>query len=135
MQAAAGFGELIYRGREGDLAIPMFPDAAQQADGIAIEEGFGGLDSRVEIGSRMDRTEDAQEVLEIRDEAVTEVRDKERVAANGAFETGQALARDPAVFEFLVEAIEITARVEELEVSLADDDIIGGRVVMQFLMP
>ena len=69
------------------------------------------------------------------DEAVFEVRDKIRSGADRALEAGQPFLGHAASEERLIEPIRITIAAQESQVSLADHDVVGRGVVVQFLVP
>src|ERR1700746_2312307 len=58
-----------------------------------------------------------------------------RLAADGALKAFEPLASNAAGFKSSIEAVELAIAAQELEKSLANDDVIRGGVVVKFLMP
>ena len=58
-----------------------------------------------------------------------------RAAADWPLEALEALTSNAVFAKDLVETILIAVAVQEFDVGLADDNVIGRRVVVQFLMP
>ncbi len=134
-QAAAGLGDLAHRIGEGDLAVPVVPNPPEQALGVAIQAGLGGVDGGLQIGAGVDRAQDARVLLEVVNQGVLEMRDKHRVTADRPLEGLKALPGDPALLELLVKPVQVPVRVKGLKIGLAEDDVVRRGVVMEFLVP
>jgi len=93
------------------------------------------VNGRSQVGSRVHRLEDSEKVFEVGDEGVPEMRNEIRAAGNRAFIALEAVAGDAPGFEEAVEFGEVAAALEEPEIGLADDHVIGGGIVVELLVP
>ncbi len=74
-------------------------------------------------------------MLELADQRILLVAVETGIGANRPLEALEAVARDATLFQRPVEAAEIAVAPQKRQIRLADDDVVGRGVVVQFLMP
>src|SRR6266481_3721099 len=135
-ETPAGFGNLSDEFDWRNVCvIPLVPDITQQALEAAIELTFGGVNGGFEIGAGMAGFENLEEIPKILEQGVFQMRKELRAAADGPLKAFEAVPSHAVVPEDLIKAILIAVRVQEFDVGLTDDDVVGRSVVVEFLMP
>jgi len=63
------------------------------------------------------------------------VPDKIRLGSDRSLETHQTLAGDASFLQGFVKAFEIAVASKEFEIGFANDDVVGGCIIMELLVP
>src|SRR6516164_1119251 len=74
-------------------------------------------------------------MFEVRDQSIFKMTYKIRLSSDWTLETRQSFTSHTPVLKGLIKAVEIAVAAKKLQVGIANDDIVGGRVVMELLMP
>ena len=115
--------------------VSLLPERRKQTPNPVVQQVIRGVDGRLEVGAGVDRPERFQEVLEIVNQALFEVRHEIRIGADGPFEALQALPGDTARSKGLIESVKISVAAQEGQIRFANDNIVGCCIVVELLMP
>ena len=120
---------------EGRVPVALGVEAIELVVELGAEHAAGRFRGGVQVGARVNRFQDAQEVFEVVRQAVSLVGIEFRVRGDRALEAVQAFPADTGRGQGVVELAEIAIAVQKSEVGLADYDVVRGRVVVQLLVP
>mmetsp|Transcript_164764 Transcript_164764/g.528621 ORF Transcript_164764/g.528621 Transcript_164764/m.528621 type:complete len:232 (-) Transcript_164764:1334-2029(-) len=112
------------------LRVDGFEDASQ----VSIQAARG-VQALLEIGPGVHVLQNLEVVLELVDQAVLDGREEDGLLQDRPLESLQALPRDAMPFKVLVEEGEAAVGAQELQVGLANVNVIRRGVVVQLLMP
>ena len=96
-----------------------------------LGDPFGRLDDEVEVGARVDRLEDPPVVLDV----VGQLGEVQRGRGDGVLEPGELLGREAAGLLQDAPVVGQIARLQEGDVGARDGDVVGGRVLVELLVP
>src|SRR5258708_7109790 len=94
-----------------------------------------GADRGFKIGSGMHSLESSKKTFEIVYQSILQVRDKVGGASDRTLKALKAFLGYSTVLQCFVKGLYMSIASQERQVSFADHDIVGSRVVVQFLMP
>src|SRR5208337_5548348 len=76
-----------------------------------------------------------EEVLEIMRQGLFQMRNKARRRLDRALIVFQPFLGDPSCFKSLIEEINVSVALQEFQIGLTDDYIVGRGIIMELLMP
>ena len=127
-------GRLQYPGLRPSLVAPAPERVEELAVGL-VEQGARGKSRAAQVAGGVERTQDRQELAEIVQERLAQMGNVVRRAANGTLVAVQALAAHAPGLQAGPEGPLIAKTAQELQVRLANHDIVGRGVVVQLLVP
>mmetsp|Transcript_1044 Transcript_1044/g.2284 ORF Transcript_1044/g.2284 Transcript_1044/m.2284 type:complete len:303 (-) Transcript_1044:197-1105(-) len=129
-------GDRVNHSKDAAIAgATLLEDRVEDHVDVAIHEAPHHLGALLEIRSSMHILQDPQVVVEIRNETILLVPVELGGGGDGTLVLGKDFGAETVLAKHTEVLVHVAVRRKVRKVRLADDDVVGGAVVVQLLMP